>query len=192
MSVSYPHDKFCRRVFSNEENARGELQTALPASLVRAIDWATLKLEDGHFVDPELAGSQSDLLFTVWMQGVRVFLYVLFEHQSTVDALMPLRLLGYMGSIWDRWLSTQSGTPEHLPGIIPVVLSHDERGWRAATSMHALFDPALVVVVANHGARRNVARFARSAASAQRARCARPAAAHDEVGIFVSRGCERP
>ena len=51
---------------------------------------------------------------------------------------MPLRMLRYMLRIWERWLATKQGLP--LPPILPVVLSHDERGWRAARRFGDLFE----------------------------------------------------
>ncbi|MEO5726864.1 MAG: Rpn family recombination-promoting nuclease/putative transposase, partial [Byssovorax sp.] len=43
---------------------------------------------------------------------------VLFEHQSTVDALMPFRLLQYMVLIWERHLQVHS-EDKRLPPIVP-------------------------------------------------------------------------
>jgi hypothetical protein len=66
-------------------------------------------------------------------------LYVLFEHQSTVDPWMPLRILEYMLRIWRAHLAEQPKA-RSLPPIIPIVLHHSEHGWTAGTSFEALFD----------------------------------------------------
>jgi predicted transposase/invertase (TIGR01784 family) len=105
MSTHNPHDALVRRVFSRTENAVGELRAVLPEALSARIDWASLRLVDGRFVDPELADRSTDLLFTADIAGYEAFVYLLLEHQSTVDGLMPLRLLRYLLRIWDRWLA---------------------------------------------------------------------------------------
>ena len=138
MAANNPHDALFHAVFSRIENAVGELRAVLPASIASRLDWTSLKLLDGHFVDEELSWRESDLVYSVLLQGHRVILYVLFEHQSTSDGWMVLRLLRYMTRIWDRWLADHSNA-KSLPVILPVVLAHAEGGWRAPVSMHELF-----------------------------------------------------
>lgn len=62
--TKFPHDALFKSVFQQPENAAAELQHVLPAEHVSAIDWSTLKLEPGSFVDEKLADHHSDLLFS--------------------------------------------------------------------------------------------------------------------------------
>ena len=55
----------------------------LDRSLSTSIDWDTLKVEAGSYVDAVLADRYSDLLFSALAGPDRVLLYVLFEQQST-------------------------------------------------------------------------------------------------------------
>jgi predicted transposase/invertase (TIGR01784 family) len=132
-----PHDALFKAVFSSPEHARAVLRAALPPRLARRLDWSSLTLLDGSFVDEALKERHSDLLFRVKLDGKDVFLYLLFEHQSTVDGLMAFRLLRYMVRIWERVLAERPGEP--LPLVVPIVLSHAEGGWTAATRFEALF-----------------------------------------------------
>ena len=61
--TKFPHDALFKSVFQQPENAAAELQHVLPAEHVSSIDWSTLKLEPGSFVDEKLADQHSDLLF---------------------------------------------------------------------------------------------------------------------------------
>ncbi len=146
-----PHDALVKRGFSEVENAAGELRVVLPASLVAAMDFATLKLEPGSFVDEELAQSHTDLLYSVELEGREAFVYLLFEHQSTVDALMVFRLLCYACRIWERWLADHPGATR-LPAVIPVVLYHGVARWSAARRMHEMVSlpPELLDAVGRH------------------------------------------
>src|SRR5262245_56632449 len=133
------HDALFRATFSNVEHAAGELRRMLPEAIVERIDWSTLAHEPGSFVDEQLAQHHADLLFSAQMAGRTAYLYVLFEHQSTVDPLMPFRLLRYTVRIWDQLLGEAPGAKK-VPVTIPQVLHHSETGWTASTAFEALYD----------------------------------------------------
>ena len=83
-----PHDALFKLAFSDVEHAAGELRSALPPALVACIDFATLTKEPGSFVDDTLSSSHADVLFSAQVGGRPALLYLLLEHQSTVDGLM--------------------------------------------------------------------------------------------------------
>src|SRR6266496_2828762 len=105
---STPHDSLFNAVFSQPEHARGALRSVMPSAVAEALDWQTLAVVPGSFVDPQLQWRHTDLLFTAaWHGGPHVLLYVLFEHQSSSDPRMAYRLLRYLVRIWERWWSDQ-------------------------------------------------------------------------------------
>ena len=75
----------------------------LPSSMAEMVDWEELKLEPGSYVDENLVGTQSDLLFSCTFRGRPGFLYFLVEHQTTVDPIMPLRIARYCLSVVEDW-----------------------------------------------------------------------------------------
>ena len=100
-----PHDHFIRAIFSQPQYAAAELRAVLPAALLAKIDLDTLASVSGSFIDAELQERAVDLLFSVRLRGGNeALIYVLFEHQSTFDPWMPLRLFEYQAKIWQRWL----------------------------------------------------------------------------------------
>ncbi|MCU0691713.1 MAG: Rpn family recombination-promoting nuclease/putative transposase [Polyangiaceae bacterium] len=127
MEPNTPHNALFLSVFSRKENAVGALRAVLRPDLAERIDWGTLSLQDGHYVDDELRESQSDLLYEVKLAGHTIELYVLFEHQSTVSGLMPFRLMRYIARIGDKWLAEHPGA-KRVPGVLPVVVAHAEGG----------------------------------------------------------------
>ncbi|MCK5799019.1 MAG: Rpn family recombination-promoting nuclease/putative transposase [Deltaproteobacteria bacterium] len=75
------------------------------------------------------------------------FIYVLFEHQSTVNLLMPYRMHRYSVKIWDQWFKDHDDA-RYLPPLFPLVLYHGERPWKASTELSKLFDgPHLVAEI---------------------------------------------
>jgi predicted transposase/invertase (TIGR01784 family) len=133
------HDALFKGTFSQVEHAAGELQAVLPAGLSARIDFATLTLCSGTFVDEALRQRHTDLLFSAEVVGKKALLYVLFEHQSTVDPLMLFRLLVYMVRIWEAHLQSDPQATR-LPAIIPVVLHHSRSGWTARVAFEELLD----------------------------------------------------
>jgi len=145
------HDNLFKFTFTQVENAASMLRFLLPAALVALIDFATLALCPGSFVDEDLKERHTDLLFSAKIAGRDAFIYVLFEHQSSFDPLMPFRLLCYMVRIWEAHLKAHPGA-KRLPVIVPVVLHHSETGWKAEPTFEGLLDadPDLLRHVAEH------------------------------------------
>ena len=146
------HDALFKAVFSTTEDARGLLASVLPEKVVVAVDWSTLTLEPGSYIDAALRQSHSDLLYRVQAKGDRpLLLYVLVEHQSEPDAWMPQRLHEYIGRIWARW-RREHPRPVVLPPVLPIVVHHGADGWHKAVSLADLYalDPAQEAAFAAH------------------------------------------
>ncbi|NJK31434.1 MAG: Rpn family recombination-promoting nuclease/putative transposase [Deltaproteobacteria bacterium] len=148
--TAQPHDSIFKAVFSRTENAagllRGILSTNLAshpslAELAGALDWSTLTLQPGSFIDEQLKPSHTDLLFSIQIAGKPVLVYVLVEHQSRNERRMPLRFHKYMGRIWTQ-LDDESYTV--LPPILCIVLSHARPQWTGMLTFGALFDPEVI------------------------------------------------
>jgi len=129
---SHPHDQLFRRIFSNPVHAIAELRTLLAPELLAALDLTRLEIVPGaSYVNEELADREVDLLYEVPLResAEPALVYVLLEHQSTVDPRMPARLLVYMARIWDHWM--RANPSGKLPLIVPAVLHHSRSGWTA-------------------------------------------------------------
>ncbi|MEN9468900.1 MAG: hypothetical protein RL630_633 [Verrucomicrobiota bacterium] len=131
-NLHQPHDKLVKATFSDLQNARAFFEGHLEPELVRHIDWTSLRLESGSFVDAELSASASDLLYSVGIEGQTTYLYILFEHQSGDDPWMALRVLAYMVRIW-RGHVQKPDAGEKLPPILPLVLAQDAKPWKSST-----------------------------------------------------------
>ena len=93
--IHHPHDSMVRAVLSDLAEATSFLQRHLPQAVSQALNWSTLKLVEGSFVDEDLRRSEADVLYEVErVSGAdSVWLYLLLEHQSTPDRWMRFRLL---------------------------------------------------------------------------------------------------
>ncbi len=138
-----PHDRLFRAVFSDADEAASLLRTALPDTIRESFEWTTLTPVEGTFVDEELHGSESDLLYRVrhTATGQAVSMYLLLEHQSSPDRWLRLRLLRYCCRIWEAERRDEPGRPELRP-IVPVVFYQGARGWSHSTEFADLFGEA--------------------------------------------------
>jgi predicted transposase YdaD len=141
--IPTPHDALFKSVFSKPENVVGELSEALPEGVVTKLDFGTLTLESGSFVDSELQERHSDLLFSINLRGQerRAFVYVLFEHQSTdrPHEYLAFRLLRCQVRIWEQHLKQNPGI-RRLPIIVSLVLYHGQTEWRSPLRFHDLMN----------------------------------------------------
>ncbi|MDM8523018.1 Rpn family recombination-promoting nuclease/putative transposase [Desulfococcaceae bacterium HSG8] len=132
-----PHDRIFKETLTRRENAVSFFREYLPGEIVSKLDWRTLKISKETFVEPELRERFSDIVYEIRAKGRRVFVYLLMEHQSTVDPWMPLRLLGYMLRLWELWRK-QNPDEKKLPGIIPVLFYHGKDEWDVSVDFRDL------------------------------------------------------
>ncbi len=137
MAAEDPHDRFFNDIFRRPAEAAGLLAGALPASLRSVLDLDRLEPGWSETTESRGHGHRRDLVFRVPFAGEKsvregdageVRVLVLLEHQSTPDRDMPLRLLGYMVRTWED----QKKKGEPLVPVVPVVVYHGRRRWRAA------------------------------------------------------------
>ena len=139
-SIHHPHDKLIIQILTDLEEAASFLEAYLPENLSQKIDWNTLTLVKGSFIDEEYQDSASDLLYLVQeMESEEpFFLYVLLEHQSKPDKWMRFRFLKYMCRIWDESFKTFPKQQELVP-IIPLVFYQGQYSWNYSTQFRELF-----------------------------------------------------
>ncbi len=135
--VFQPHDKLFKQLLGERENAVSFLEHNLPEAALKHLDLDSLEVVQTSFIDSQFAQSEADLLFSLRVADGAGYVYVLFEHQSSPDALMMLRLLSYMVRVWKRHLREQ-GLSEKLPVIIPMVLFHGPAGWQGPNDFRSL------------------------------------------------------
>ena len=126
--IHHPHDALVRAVFSDVAETASFLRAHLTQEVSQALNWPTLRQLEGSFVDEDLRGSETDLLYEVaHVSGeTSVWLYLLIEHQSRPDRWMRFRLLKYCCRIWEVDL-TAKPTPSTLRPIVPLVFYQGER-----------------------------------------------------------------
>lgn len=134
--INSPHDRFFKTAMSDIRVAKAFFEHYLPASIRSEVDLNSLELCPNSYIDQTLDLSSSDVLYKVTIAGKTAFLYLLCEHQSSVDHFMPLRIWEYIVSIWrDHLKQTQSKT---LPLVVPLVFYHGSRPYNGPQDIRDL------------------------------------------------------
>jgi hypothetical protein len=138
-AVAQPHDSLFRFVFGKPVHAASELRAVLPAPLAERLDLAGLRPVNGSFIDEELKHRHCDVLMRTKLDGREAFVYVLIEHQSSPDRMMPLRMLRYLTRIWDHY-QQEHPKAKRLPIIVPLVVYQGPRRWTYPVELSELLD----------------------------------------------------
>ena len=139
--IHNPHDKLFRASLQYKEVAKEFLEMNLPIDIKNKINLNNIKHCNTTFIDAQLKLSQSDVLLKTTFNDKDAYVYILAEHQFTVNKLMPFRLLKYMVNIWEfhiKQANNQDCFP--LPVIIPLVFytgEGDYSGCRIFTELFA-------------------------------------------------------
>lgn len=134
--AAHPHDGYFKAAFEKPEYAALFFQSHLPAALAAPIDWSTMQTLPGSFIAEDLKQSHSDLLFSVQSGGSPLLLYLLFEHQTSVDPAMALRLPAYLLAVLQRH-EKEYGLP--LPPVVSFVLHQGPEKWTVSPQFADLF-----------------------------------------------------
>ena len=141
-------DRSSRWLFENKENIRGLIEI-VASELVELLDFTQLTQLNRSFISDTLREQESDILYSVPFQGEtgtdELLIYILIEHQSTVDVTMGFRVLFYMTQIWDaqrrEWESNNIPKSEwRLRPIVPIVFYTGSQRWQIPLSLTNLMD----------------------------------------------------
>ncbi|WP_375333752.1 Rpn family recombination-promoting nuclease/putative transposase [Candidatus Tisiphia endosymbiont of Xenochironomus xenolabis] len=139
MTLEKPkHDEIFRKSMENPIVAKEFLATHLPKDVLALIDSTTVKLEKDSFIEPDLSETISDVLFSVKFNDQDGYIFLLLEHQSTVDKMMAFRLFKYMINICDRYLTTNPKA-KSLPVIYPLIIYNGKKKYNASLNIWNLF-----------------------------------------------------
>ncbi|MEZ4435060.1 MAG: Rpn family recombination-promoting nuclease/putative transposase [bacterium] len=146
---THTHDAYFKASFSDPGVAADAIRRLLDPALADAIDWDHIEHIPTDFISDDLQNHRADLILRVTLRGEPAFLFILYEHQSSVDPMMPFRVVVYMVRLWQGHLRDNPGA-RHLPPIVPIVLYNGARPWTAPLDFHDLFtvDPSIFETLA--------------------------------------------
>ncbi|MFT3802600.1 MAG: Rpn family recombination-promoting nuclease/putative transposase [Burkholderiaceae bacterium] len=129
------HDGSYKALFSFPEMVRDLLLGFVDADWVRQLDLDSLEPINSHYVSEGLATRSDDLVWRVKLRdtGDWLYLYLLIEFQSRDDPTMAVRVMVYLGLLYQSLIRhgmIAAGDP--LPPVFPIVLYNGVVPWRSA------------------------------------------------------------
>lgn len=133
------HDQSYKQLFSNAELVRDLLQGFVLEDWVQDLDLDTLERVNGSYISDDLRERENDIIWRVRLGNSWVYVYLLIEFQSTVDRYMALRLLTYLGLLYQDLQKSGKLLPDgKLPPVLPLVLYNGIRKWTSPINMAEL------------------------------------------------------
>jgi recombination-promoting nuclease RpnB len=121
------HDKFLKERLQDINNAIDFLKLGIPEDDLNKIKIDTLHHIPTTFVDENLKGLFSDIVFECELQdGRKAYCTIIIEHKSAQDPLAGFQLLKYLTACY----SNQTKDVRNLKVCIPILFSHAEGGFK--------------------------------------------------------------
>jgi predicted transposase/invertase (TIGR01784 family) len=138
------HDTAYKQLFSHPRMIEDLLRGYVTEEWVSEIDFSTLERVADSFISDDFREREDDVIWRVRWGERWLYLYLLIEFQSTVDRFMAVRLLTYIGLLYQDILRAhRPGRHEYLPPVLPIVLYNGEERWWARTELAQLQEPHL-------------------------------------------------
>ena len=147
MPMSKTHDSSYKFLFSNPELVRDLVMGFIPDDWLHGLDYSTLEKVPGSYVSDDFQQREDDIVWKVKVGEDWVYLYLLIEFQSRVDKYMALRMMVYIGLLYQDLIKRGDVLAEgRLPPILPIVLYNGKQRWTSVTDVADLIPvvPGLV------------------------------------------------
>jgi predicted transposase/invertase (TIGR01784 family) len=121
------------------------LRGFIPEKWVADLDFRTLTKVSGNYVSDDLRSREDDIIWKIrWhdKEDEWLYIYLLIEFQSSVDRFMAVRLMVYIGMLYQDLIKAEAvPAGKQLPPVLPLVLYNGSDSWYAATELSELIAP---------------------------------------------------
>ncbi len=136
------HDALYRAIYENALTVVHLLRGFIRHAWLRDADFSTLEqVKDTHISDSlDAKRRNNDVIWRLQLHDGRwLYVYVMLEFQTTIDRTMPLRMMTYMGLLWQRLVKNKELGPDRkLPPILPIVIYNGDSQWTAPLALSDL------------------------------------------------------
>ena len=143
------HDNAYKNFFSHPQTVQDLLRGFVGEDWVELLDFDTLEKVNGSYVTDDLRDKEDDLIWRIRMKGNEhgkdtdwIYVYLLLEFQSRVDKFMAVRVMTYIGLLYQDLIKSKKikGKAKKLPPVFPLVLYNGLKPWRAEREVENLIE----------------------------------------------------
>lgn len=128
------HDHSYKLMFSHKQMVRDLLTGFVKEAWVEQVS--------GTYITDELRDREDDMIWRIWWRDRWLYVYLLLEFQSSEDNFMAVRIMSYLGLLYQDLIRQEAFTPSgKLPPVLPIVLYNGEKRWTAAQNIADLVEP---------------------------------------------------
>lgn len=133
------HDGSYKLLYSHAAMVRDLLQGFIPGEWLAQLDLSTLESQSSSYVTDDLRDRADDIIWRVRWGEEWLYIYVLLEFQSSIDHWMAVRLLTYIGLLYQDLIRAETiKVGDQLPPVLPLVLYNGATPWNAETTLEPL------------------------------------------------------
>jgi hypothetical protein len=135
------HDKSYKKLFSHPQMIQDLLQGFVSEPWVAQLDFSTLETMKDSFVSDDWRERHDDIIWRVRWGKKWLYIYLLIEFQSTIDQFMAVRIMVYIGLLYQYLIETQKlKATDKLPPVLPLVIYNGSKRWKAAQDISELIE----------------------------------------------------
>ena len=135
------HNHAYKLLFSHPQMVADLLRGFVREAWVEQLDFTTLEPVSGHYVSDDLREREDDCIWRVRWGKSWLYVYLLLEFQSTVSTFMAVRVMTYVGLLYQDLIKAKALTPAgKLPPVLPLVLYNGSQRWYAAQNVAELVE----------------------------------------------------
>lgn len=96
------------------------------------IEIESLEKVNSHYIDKKYLKREGDIVWKMQYKGECFYLYLLLEFQSRVDRYMSIRLMSYIGLLYEDLIKSKViGKSGCIPPVLPWVIYTGKSSWSA-------------------------------------------------------------
>ena len=132
-----------KNLFSYPQMVEDLLRGFVREGWVQHLDFSTLERVGNSYVTEDLREREDDMIWRLRWGEEWLYIYLLLEFQSTIDRFMAVRVMVYLGLLYQDLIKAKQLTRTgRLPPVLPVVLYNGEPRWTAAEEIAELIEAA--------------------------------------------------
>jgi len=142
------HDESYKQIYTHARVVEDLLKGFIHEDWIDRLDYSTLQKVNGSYVSDDLKDRSDGVVWRVKMKGGKRWLYVylLLEFQRRNDPWMALRILVYVGLLYQDLIKSgvvgkKKGQLRKLPPVFPMVIYNGKNNWTAVREVYDLIEP---------------------------------------------------
>jgi len=135
------HDSSYKQFFSYPQLVADLLRDFVPNLEVDKLDFDSLEKVSGSYISDDLRDREDDVIWKIRYHDYDdwLYIYLLMEFQSTIDHFMAVRIMTYIGLLYQDLIKADViKKKEKLPPILPLVLYNGKKIWNAPQNITEL------------------------------------------------------